>query len=189
MATFTRRVLFAGVLAFGVTELTSRQLQAAVFRALTLEALVRASDRVVVVVPLGAESHYDDFRGARHIVTDTRVRIEQTLRGRDAASSECFVRTLGGIVGDEGELVSGQAELRRSQPALTFLVDAARDVSFVAGMAQGHYPLVANRRGLPRLVPSPRLGRFLPSQSTSAADRLVGRSLEEARRLLQGISK
>jgi hypothetical protein len=154
--------------------------EAAVFRALSLEALLVESETVSVVIALAAECHYETIGSRRVIVTDTRVRIERTLGGRSTADSECLVRSLGGIVGERGELVDGQAVLPLGRRALVFLGRSAPSLYFVTGMAQGHFPLVRARDGIERLRRSPHLPRLLSSGTVPAAELLVDRTLDQA---------
>jgi hypothetical protein len=49
-------------------------------------------------------------------------------------------------------------------------------------MAQGHFPIVADERGVDRLASSPDTGMLLPrpGPSISARERLLGAALEDA---------
>lgn len=182
---FDRRTLLRCACTFGATLAGASPAQAALFRALSLESLVRASETVSAVTALAAECHYEAIGSARRIVTDTRVRLERSLGGRSEAESEFVIRTLGGIVGERGELVDGQATLALAQRAVVFLGRSAPALYFVVGMAQGHFPLIAGRGGVERLGLSPRLPRLLRSGEVPAAERLIHKTLEQARGIVR----
>ena len=128
-------------------------------RGLTLEALTKTSDRVLVGTALDSSSHWETIGGKRRIVTDTRVRVDSTVSG-PSTDSEVVVRTHGGRVGSVGELLYGEAELVLHAPCLLFLRSSAR-VHHVLGMAQGHYPLRAGTKNSQYLQASPRVARAL----------------------------
>lgn len=156
--------------------------EAAIARGLSLDELVRASVRVVLGVPLAAECRRADFGGRSMIVTDTRVRIDELI-AKEPPASEIIVRTLGGTLGNDGERVEGQPRLLLGAPGVLFLVSAS-DIEFVTGMAQGHYPLRADARGVQHLTPSRHLPRLLdPRRSAVAA--LSGKELATARTLIR----
>lgn len=158
--------------------------EASVFRALSIEALVGASERVSLVNALAAECHYQDIAGARRIVTDTRVRVERPIRG-STSESELMVRTLGGIVGNQGERVDGEAALVLGESALLFLLRLEDGEHGVVGMAQGHYPLRADGSGLRRLRLSPRLPPVVRANGVPASARLAGLAIDAAAQLIR----
>jgi hypothetical protein len=147
---------------------------------LTLDELVLASERIAVVRATERKSQWEEVAGSRRIVTYTKLEIDQTVDGPDQASS-VWVRTLGGRVGDLGQHVAGEAQLRLGERALVFLARGEGAV-VVAGMAQGHFPIVELDGARPKLAPSPDAGRLLPRRgpSLSAREALVGKALDEA---------
>jgi hypothetical protein len=64
-------------------------------------------------------------------------------------------------------------------------------VVVVTAMAQGHYPIVADDRGVPRLTPSPEAGMLVPRKgpTISAHERLVGAALDDAAAAVQQLGK
>src|SRR5687767_275799 len=90
---------------------TARRADATVVRAVSVEELVRRSHGVLVATPLERMAEWARVGGTRRIVTLTRVRVEETVAGVNE-DSELLVRTLGGRIGDIGQLVDGEAELR-----------------------------------------------------------------------------
>lgn len=184
MGQVTRRGLLVGVGAGLASGVFTQQAAATIVRSLSLPALVQGSRRIVVLTPLSAESHVEELGRRRRIVTDTRVRVEEAVAKAAGLPSELMVRTLGGTMGDVGELVHGQAQLTVGQQCVTFLLEAPDGLHYVNGMAQGHYPLRgASAR---QLASSPDLPKILDFDS-SAVKTLVGSELGEATRRIRGL--
>ncbi len=156
-----------------------------------LQDLVAASEHVVVGTPRVGDSIWEEVSGSKRIVTYTRLTIEETLDGRNPADSEVMVRTLGGQVGQLGQIVHGEAELRREEVCVVFLKDR-RDGTFrVTGLAQGHYPLIFDPQGVRRLETSPHLAEVLDKHKhlESAVEQLRGQSLDKARALISEVRR
>ena len=151
---------------------------AAVSVLMSLEELVAASSFVVVATALDRESRWETIGGGRRIVTYTRLKVDRGVSG--AAPKEIVVRTLGGSVGKIGQQVSGEAALSLGKPALLFLAKVD-DALVVTGLAQGHYPVVTDGKGVTRLASSPDAGTLLPRRGPQIAARevLVGATLDE----------
>jgi hypothetical protein len=162
---------------------TARAAQASLVRGLTLPELVKASTHVVVGTPLEAHSEWADV-GGRKIVTDTRIRVEDTLALAAPGESELVVRVLGGIVGKLGERVDGQPALELGQPCTLFLTPVSPLLAWVTGAAQGHYPLLADAQKIMRLRASPHLPTLLTPERSAVA-KLTGTTLAQARELLR----
>lgn len=147
---------------------------------LSLDELVLGSERVAVVRALERRSAWEVVAGSKRIVTYTRLAIDEHLDAR-ASERELWVRTLGGRVGDLGQHVAGEAQLELGKRALVF-VARGEGAWVVAGMAQGHFPLVELEGEKPRLAPSPDAGRLLQRRgpSLSAREQLVGKPLGDA---------
>jgi hypothetical protein len=139
-----------------------------------------------VVTPLESTCGWAEFGGRRLIVTDTRVRVEEVLALKAPAASELLIRVLGGAIGKLGQRIEGQAELVLGQPSTLFLTPTSELVAFVTGAAQGHYPLEPDKRGVVRLVPSPRLPELVRREG-SAVVTLDGASLDRARELVRAV--
>lgn len=153
---------------------------ATVVRAVTLEQLVKKSSSVLVGLPLERWSEWASIGGTKRIVTLTRVRVEEAVSG--AEDSEVLVRTLGGRIGDIGQLVDGEAELRVGERSLVFSHRFDAGLSGVTAMAQGHYPFDATS-GEVRLVRSPRIGTMLKNQG-AAVEQLEGLTVRDAKALV-----
>ena len=157
--------------------------EASVSRAQTIEQLARASHACIVGTPVQSESRWETSGSHHRIVTETRIVIDELVDG-DVEESEIMVRTLGGQVGEVGQIVHGEAVLVRNRPAVVFLSDRTR-ISSVTAMAQGHYPVRADGDGLARLALSPRLGHLIGAEETSATVRLRDRELYAATRMIK----
>jgi hypothetical protein len=160
---------------------------ASVARAITMSALVKRSKTVVLGTPLAAYSEWQTVGDARRIVTVTRVRIDEHVARSKPDSSEIMVRTLGGRVGQLGQLVHGEAELRTDQTAMLFVYEADGGLSSVTAMAQGHYPLLVDAHGK-TLQKSPGLAKLVAAPD-AAVERLAGLGVEAAARIVREADK
>jgi hypothetical protein len=155
--------------------------------AVSLAQLVRGSRRIAVATGMGGEGRWEVVGGRRRIVTYHRVRIDELFDG-DSVDSEVVVRTLGGRVGEIGQVVYGEAVLLHGQPSVLFLHDLRAEVHAVTARAQGHFPLLADESGVLHLRASPHRARLIDTRD-SAAKRLVGRSVADAKRLIRETSR
>jgi hypothetical protein len=151
---------------------------------LTLEQLSRGSQAICVAAAIEATSHWTIVAGARHIVTDVRVLVDDVIAGTKLAAEPVLVRTLGGAVGRTGERVSGEALLVVGEPAVLFITPETEGIRTVMGMAQGHFPLRTQAPRVLRLTQSPQLSDIMAAEH-SAVRRLTGRTLAEARILIR----
>lgn len=169
---------FTATLAFGSAA------QATTARAVSLTELVRRSTRIARATALDSFARSEEIGGARHIVTYSRMRIDDSIQG-PSGEAETLVRTLGGRVGDIGEIVHGEAELTLNETSLVFLMADSNGVELVTAMAQGHYPVALDRAGTARLQLSRNMPHLL-DPATSAAAQLAGKQFSEARALILG---
>jgi len=128
------------VLAFALAAFPSLALATQV-QALSMRQLVENADVIVVATVIEQQAHYDDLD---RIVTDSTVRIEDTLYG--PTSETLVVRHIGGVVGELGLTVAGEAAYPDGARMLLFLrpFDSG-DVGIVmrpVGMSQGEMPIV-----------------------------------------------
>ena len=151
-------------------------------RALSVAELTRASRSVLLGEPVEAYSQWETVGQRRRIVTFTRVLVSEGVLGE--TESEVMVHTLGGRVGDIGQIVHGEAALKLHEPSLLFLQDSSQGITRVTAMAQGHYRMLPDGQGLLRMSPSPRLGTLLPGKSVAAVRALKGRTFPEARSII-----
>ena len=157
---------------------------ATIARGIPLDVLARRSEHILVGTALEATCRFEYIGGKRRIVTDTRFAVEAPLAKAEPGESEVLVRTLGGVIGDLGELVHGEAELSLGERSVLFLRLRPDAIHQPTGMAQGHYPLYADAERVERLRPSPRLPELIHPER-SAVRRLRGLDIEGARRLIQ----
>jgi hypothetical protein len=155
---------------------------ASVARAIRLADLVRSSQHVVVGIPGESWSRWETVGPSRRIVTYTRVRVEETVAA-EASGAEILVRTFGGIVDDVGQVVYGEALLKRGERSLLFVRKNADGKLAVAGMAQGHFPLKVDAKGVFRVMASRHLDKLI-GRKDSAVARLSGQSVVECQRLI-----
>ncbi len=184
-----REVLGWGAGAALLTLLASPRATAGTFRAVTLEELASRSRRCIVGTALGSASRWVERPDGRRIVTTTRVRVDEGLAG-DPTGSEVLVETLGGVVGELGQVVHGEAELTLGEAAVLFTAptperEGQGDRHRVVAMAQGQYPLLGRPTAgrvstAARLTRSAGLGELVGRTPGAAVSRLEGLSLGQA---------
>lgn len=129
-------------------------------RDLTLEELVTSAQLIAVVRIEQSAGEWQEGR----ILTRHEATVEQRWSGR--ADERVEISTLGGFVGDIGQRVSGQVDLRPGERLVVFLVwDAASQSHRLRGGSNGVYRIldvggVSRVRG--DLVPSPLIDDALP---------------------------
>ena len=161
--------------------------QATTARAVSLHDLVRLSTRVARTTALESTAQSEDVGGERHIVTYSRLRVDELIHG-GPVESEIWVRTLGGKIDGLGEIVHGEAELALNQQSIVFLRSDADGVARVTAMAQGHYPLLIDAAGAARLQASRNMPHLVANPAgSSAVSELSGKRIDEARSLILGV--
>ncbi len=156
-------------------------------RAATLAELVTRSTRIAHATPLEGSSRYEDIGDKRHIVTYTRLRIDEAIAGQ-SGESEILVRTLGGRIDKLGEVVHGEAQLVVNEACLVFVRANADGVEEITEMAQGHYPFEADAKGTLRLRPSRNMPHLIGG-GMPAAMQLSGLEAAPARELIRGVRR
>jgi len=164
-----------------------RLARATTARAVALGDLVRRSTRIAHATPLEGSSRFEDIGDTRHIVTYTRLRVEDPIFG-DTGETEILVRTLGGHVGELGEIVHGEAQLALNESCVVFLRANADGIEQVTEMAQGHYPLLADSGGALRLQASRNMPRLVGNPGAAVAQ-LANLRLPDARALILGVKR
>jgi hypothetical protein len=180
-----RRVL--GAIGVGCAALASPRLAfATMARAITLPELVGLSQYALVGTATDASSRWETVEGSRRIVTYTRVEVTQPIDGRPPPDTTLLLRTLGGRVGDIGQLVHGEARFELGAPSVVFIAPDEDGVFGITAMAQGHYPLGTDPDAAVRLRVSPNIPALTRVEG-SAVQRLVHRTVVEAEGLVSGI--
>lgn len=162
-----------------------REAPASVSIAVTWEGLIRESTAAALVAPQDGLSVWEGGR----IYTYTRVHIEQAIAG-DAPEGDAWVRTMGGVVGNVGQLVDGEAVLAPGQRSLLFLKAGPVGAFDVTARGQGQFVVRAGEPSAPaRLARSRSVGMLLPPLATSAgapgalaADVVDGRLVDDVAR-------
>ncbi len=163
-----------------------RASQATTARAVSLRDLVARSTRIVLGVPLEGTPRYEQVGETRHIVTYTRFRVDELIQG-GPQEPELLVRTMGGRLGQLGEIVHGEAELALNEACVMFVHANPDGFEQVTAMAQGHYPMRSDAGGALRLSASRNMAHLIGQDS--AVTQLSGLKLDEARSLILGARK
>jgi hypothetical protein len=171
----------------GTALVLPRVASATLARAVTLPELVGLSQYALVGTATDANSRWESVGNARRIVTYVRVEVTQPIDGRPPPDTALMLRTLGGRVGDIGQLVHGEARFELGAASVVFLAPDEDGVLGITAMAQGHYPLLAaaGERVL-RLRASPNIPSLL-RVTGSAVERLSQRTVIEAEGLVSDI--
>lgn len=186
-AMLSRRRLLHGLCAGSALACLPRLAGATLARAVSLPQLVGLSDHALVGVATGAVSRWETVGKSRRIVTYVTVQVTQPIDGRPPAEPSLILRTLGGRVGDIGQLVHGEARFELDAPTVMFLSTDLDGVLGVTAMAQGHYPLSRTvEDDEPRLLPSPDMPALMRADG-SAVQQLVRRTVTEAERLVSEV--
>src|SRR5688572_14178300 len=180
-----RQVL--GALGMGCAAWASPRLAGATMaRAIRLPELVGLSEFALVGTATDAYSRWETVGDSRRIVTYVRLEVAQPIDGRPPPDTTLMLRTLGGRVGDIGQLVHGEAVFELGAPSAVFLTPDEDGVLGITGMAQGHYPLQTIAGDVARLKASPYVPSLLRVEG-SAVQRLSRRTVLEAESLVSEI--
>jgi hypothetical protein len=157
-------------------------------RAVTLPQLVGLSQFALVGTATDAYSRWETVGESRRIVTYVRIEVTQPIDGRPPPDTTLMLRTLGGRVGDIGQLVHGEARFELGAPTVMFVTPDNDGVLGVTAMAQGHYPLRAEAGDVARLLASPNMPSLTRVEG-SAVQRLVRKTVVEAEGLVSEIMR
>jgi hypothetical protein len=124
----------------------------------SIDDVAKQSTSIVRVTMLEQTSTWE----GEHIVTTTRLRVERVIAG-SGSGSEVSVRTCGGVVGNIGERVEGEATFSPNVSSIVFLKQRAADGVFVvAGGAQGQLVVLKDARTAREVVRVLGTGVLLP---------------------------
>lgn len=152
-------------------------------RALSLGELVHTSDHAAIGTSVDAFSRWEFVAKRQRIVTYSVIDVERTIDGRAIAKGPLVVRTLGGLVGDVGQVVHGEAVIALGQRTAMFLHGVNPDFFSVVAMAQGAYPVKADDKGVHRLHAAP-VSLELRGEVDAAVHRLDNASVASAEAML-----
>jgi hypothetical protein len=127
-----------------------------------LDALVQESSVAVVETPIESKSVWENGR----IITYTKVHVDRVLAG--TAPTEVWVETLGGVVGDIGQQVEGEAVLRAGQQSLLFL-SPYESGYVVTARGQGQFPIVRDAGGALHVKKNLHAGALVGPRDTTVA--------------------
>jgi hypothetical protein len=144
--------------------------------AISLGELLSLSEHTAVGTSVDAFSQWEMVAKRRRIVTYSVVDIERPLDGKAVGKGPLMVRTLGGLVGDLGQIVHGEAVLALGERTALFLHHAAPDFFSVVAMAQGAYPVKPDEKGVHRLRAAAQ-SLELSNVADAAVRRLDGNTL------------
>jgi hypothetical protein len=160
--------------------------RASVSLAETWDALLHDSSGVAVVTAVDARGAWENGR----IYTYTHLHVDRPLAGELAAGADVYVRTMGGIVGDVGQSVEGEAVFQAGSSCLVFVHPGPSGAFLVTARGQGQFPVekdpdpVAPRR----LARGYSLGALVrPSQAGSPPPRLAAEVV--AGRIVDDVAK
>lgn len=156
------------------------------------EALLRESTASVIVSSRESTAVWEGGR----ICTYTHVHVDRAIAGELKTGGDTWVRTLGGVVGEVGEIVDGEPVFSPGRASLVFLRPSVSGAYDVTARGQGQFPVVAGNDAArsPTLTRSHTVGFLLnrgalawspsagagPAAPVLAADMLHGRLVDEA---------
>lgn len=183
-AVIQRREWLLGLGASCATFYSSRPAHAGAAVPISLVELVQRSQHAVVATAREGSATWEHTSTGKRIVTYSRIEVQQPLDGRSPKDSQLYVRTLGGTVGDVGQIVHGEATLIRDEAAVFFLHPSVQGAFALTAMAQGHFSLARDERGVHRLAASPKVSDFIRRDPNSAIARLRGKTVADCERLV-----
>jgi hypothetical protein len=155
--------------------LASPVARASVALAAALDELVDRSDGAAVVTPLERSAAEEDGR----IYTWTHVRVDRAITG--TLPGDLWIRTRGGVVGDVGESVEGEARFAVGVRTLVFVrahagASPRANAFVVVERAQGQFVLVRGDGGPERLAGAPGVGAIVarPGETRALASAVLG---------------
>jgi hypothetical protein len=164
-------------LALALALALSRSAQATVLATLDLATLSQQADRVLLGTVERLDSHFVPG-SQQYIVTDVTLRCERGLLGVPAGS-RFVVRHLGGVVGELGQRIHGEASYRLGEQLLLFASERQGSY-FALGMAQGALHLYRDGNGVTRAARHLEGAQLVsPTASSSPDDRPLAELLAE----------
>ena len=175
LRSFLRAALIALLFA-GFASFLTEDARASVSAAVVFDALVRDTTSVGIATPIEQHAVWEGPR----IVTYTRVHMESAVAGELKTNADTWVVTLGGIVGDVGQVVDGEAVLRIGVPSLLFLRPdrTSAGVHIVTARAQGQFPIALGADKKQRLFTKNTSAGMILRHPTTAAQRLASEVIE-----------
>jgi MYXO-CTERM domain-containing protein len=152
--------LWLAIAAASPALMTTTDARASVSIAVLFGELVQRATGVAVVTPVEQHATWEEGR----IYTYTRVRVDSLAAGELPEGT--WVRTMGGKVGNIGQLVEGEAVLTMGRPTLLFLEPVrspgAAGVFEVTARGQGQFVVAPRAEGGPQILRSYAGGALAP---------------------------
>jgi hypothetical protein len=170
--------------ACAVAAVVSSDARASVSIEVTWDGLLRESTAAVVATPVATSPVWENGR----IYTYTHVHVDRPIAGA-LPGADAWIRTMGGVVGNVGQLVEGEAVLATGHTSLLFLHPGPQGTYVVTARGQGQFPVVADAdpKAPPHVVRSNAAGALVPPRPVGpvpvaplAADVLHGRVVDDA---------
>jgi hypothetical protein len=155
----TLKWMVAGFFALSVASVTPES-NASVSISISYETLIKNTGTVGVMTPVEQYAAWED----KKIYTFTRLHVDEAIAGALGTGSEAWVVTLGGIVGNVGQSVDGEAVLHVGEPSLLFLRPDVKSpgLYIVTARGQGQFHIDVDKTKLRRLRSSNGVGAILP---------------------------
>jgi len=161
--------------------------QASVSISIAFDSLVQDSVSAGVMTPVEQYAKMENGR----IYTYTRLHMDNAIAGDLGTGAEAWVVTLGGILGDVGQSVDGEAVLHIGEPSVLFIRPDPKypGLYIVTSRGQGQYAVATDKQNVQRLVisngqgavvpPATPPGPVVPKVRVLARDALAGRTLDD----------
>ena len=188
------RVAMLGAVFFLAGVTVASDAGASVSVTVLFDGLVAESASVDVVTAGEGHAVWEDGR----IYTYTRVHVDTAVAGSLSGGGDVWVQTMGGEIGDVGQLVEGEAVLVPGKSSLLFLKPAMSGTFVVTARGQGQFPVrlegptrlpKLNRNRAAGVLLSPRPGAVARAQALApsaavaalpASDVLDEKSVDDA---------
>jgi hypothetical protein len=123
----------------GLGLLSPVEVSASVAVRLDLSQLVDRADYIVMATGIDQSTRWDRYKG---IVSDTTMKVNESLKGSFNKNQTIVVTTLGGTIDNLAMIVPGEASIAVGRPVLVFLRRAKySDELHVVGMSQGIFSI------------------------------------------------
>ncbi len=159
-------LLLVGALAtLPLASLSPREARASISIAVTYDVLLGASNAIAVMTPLEQRAAWEDGR----ITTRTRLRVDRAVAGDLITGGEVWIKTRGGVVGNVGQLVSGEPVFGVGKPYLMFVHGTRSGTLEVAARGQGQFTIEVDARTSRRLLRSQTAEALVPPREAPPA--------------------
>ncbi|MCY3758235.1 MAG: hypothetical protein OXG96_10990 [Acidobacteria bacterium] len=176
-----RELVSALVLAGAGVPVLVSGLEATTVKQLSLEQMVRRSQRIILGRSVSQETYWNKTR--TRIYTATRFAVTEDLKGESRGTAR--VVTVGGTIGELTLDVPGTPQFREREEVLLFLGAGKGDYWILMGLSQGMFRISPDARGVKtayhassglRLIPaSPRSSSQTPIPAQVELERLLSR--------------